>query len=53
MQQLLPGEENTPNNFSLRFLLKMEVDDAQAWQILYDDEAHFYLNGINTDKHEI
>lgn len=37
------GFENS-TSFQLRFLARMEVDSALAWQILWNDEAHFYLN---------
>lgn len=49
VQELLPGDAATRIEFALRFLARMEVDDAWPWHILWSDEAHFHLNGgINT-----
>lgn len=37
--------------FALTFLARMEIDNDWPWNILWGDEAHFYLNGsVNTQN---
>ncbi|GBM57018.1 hypothetical protein AVEN_146045-1 [Araneus ventricosus] len=40
--------------FALKFLARMEVDNARPWNILRTDEAHFHLQGsVNTQNYRI
>lgn len=48
-QQLLGTDPERRLSFALTFIARMEVDDFWPWNILWSDEAHFYLNGtVNT-----
>lgn len=46
VQQLLPADLPIRHTFALEFLARMEVDNEWPWNILWTDEAHFYLNGV-------
>lgn len=49
VQQLIQGDTESRLSFSLQFLARMNVDNSWPWNILWSDEAHFYLNGqVNT-----
>ena len=49
VEELLPGDVATRLDFSLIFLARMQVNATWLWQILWNDESHFHLNGgINT-----
>jgi hypothetical protein len=51
VQELRNNDHDKRLNFALTFLARMEVDDAWHWEILWEDEAHFYLNGtVNTQN---
>ena len=42
------------HTFSLDFLAHMEADSEWLWNILWTDEAHFYLQGfVNTQNYRI
>ncbi|GFW82231.1 transposable element Tcb2 transposase [Trichonephila clavipes] len=45
VQELLPHDFETRHLFSLQFLARLEVDPERPWNILWTDEAHFYLDG--------
>lgn len=44
-QTLLDTDIDRRLSFALTFLARVEVDDSWPWNILWSDEAHFYLNG--------
>ncbi|GFY09440.1 uncharacterized protein TNCV_4321191 [Trichonephila clavipes] len=49
VQELLAHDFETRHLFSLQFLARLEVDPEWPWNILWTDEAHFYLDGsVNT-----
>ncbi|GFX12125.1 uncharacterized protein TNCV_2999081 [Trichonephila clavipes] len=49
VQELLPHDFETRHLFSLQFLAHLEVDPEWPWNILWTEEAHFYLGGsVNT-----
>ncbi|GFX59907.1 uncharacterized protein TNCV_4984201 [Trichonephila clavipes] len=46
VQELLPHDFETRHLFSLQFLARLEVDPEWPWNILWTDEAHFHLDGL-------
>lgn len=46
VQELLPADLPIRHTFALEFLARMEVDNEWPWNILWTDEAHFYLHGV-------
>lgn len=49
VQELQRNDPAARESFALEFLARMEVDEHWPWNILWTDEAHFYLNGdVNT-----
>lgn len=49
LHQLCDRDAEVRQTFALQFLARMAVDAAWPWNILWTDEAHFYLNGkVNT-----
>ncbi|GFX00672.1 uncharacterized protein TNCV_2236791 [Trichonephila clavipes] len=49
VQELLPHDFETRHLFSLQFLARLEVDPEWPWNILWTEEAHFYVDGsVNT-----
>lgn len=50
-QQLLDRDKPQRLSFAVSFLNRMTVDLSWPWNILWSDEAHFYLNGtVNTQN---
>ena len=48
-QQLLPIDSEKRLTFALTFLARIKVNVSWVWQILWNDETHFHLNGtVNT-----
>ncbi|GFS67843.1 uncharacterized protein TNCV_2295081 [Trichonephila clavipes] len=48
-QELLDRDKPQRLSFAVNFLNRMTVDLPWPWNILWSDEAHFYLNGtVNT-----
>ncbi|GBM31390.1 hypothetical protein AVEN_99607-1 [Araneus ventricosus] len=45
MHQLSDVDAKVREAFALQFLDRMAVGDACPWNILWSDEAHFFLNG--------
>ncbi|GBN27936.1 hypothetical protein AVEN_216322-1 [Araneus ventricosus] len=51
VQELVPADLPEREAVALQFLARMEVDNAWPWNILWTDEAHFYLQGsVNTQN---
>ncbi|KFM77225.1 hypothetical protein X975_20207, partial [Stegodyphus mimosarum] len=51
VEELLYPDHDKQLTFALTFLVRMEVDAACLWKILWGDKAHFYLNGtVNTQN---
>ncbi|GBM60329.1 hypothetical protein AVEN_108115-1 [Araneus ventricosus] len=51
VQELAPADQLKREAFALKFLARMEVDNAWPWNILWTDEAHFHLqSAINTQN---
>lgn len=49
VHQLQAGDSEVRKTFALQFLARMEVDVTWPWNILWSDEAHFFVNGqVNT-----
>ncbi|GBN24932.1 hypothetical protein AVEN_244629-1 [Araneus ventricosus] len=44
VHQLSDGEAEVRETFALQFLARMAVNEAWSWNILWSDEAHFFLN---------
>ena len=49
LQELKPGDNDLRETFALTFLARMEVEQNWPYNILWTDEAHFYMRGtVNT-----
>ena len=54
MQQLKPHDLQQCLDFSLQFLIRMEVDKMWSENILWTDKAHFTLEGaVNTQNCQV
>ncbi|GBN45836.1 hypothetical protein AVEN_2229-1 [Araneus ventricosus] len=54
VEQYEPNDPAIRKYIALEFLAWIKVDEHWAWNILWTDEAHFYLNGdVNTRNYRI
>ena len=51
VQELFPGDAAIRLDFPLIFFARMQVDATWSWRILWIDEAHFNLNGVQEPFH--
>ena len=51
VQELFPGDTAIRLDFPLIFFARMRVDATWSWRILWIDEAHFNLNGVQEPFH--